>query len=168
MCLRACARLEREPPSSPPSSLCRLFKPRERRVASLILTSSPTSEFSLVSNPSERMVAFFEHHGSQFVLVAPPLSGAIFRDWAPPQPASFHPPQELEKVPQRWGDRCHWRAKPLGSSMVGGRATPNSRSGSIQASTQRLACWLVTRRSSPSSIKSGIGVVLGGLLFLKC
>ena len=45
VCLGVCACLECRPPPSLPSSSCRPFKSRERRVVSLIPTSSPTSEF---------------------------------------------------------------------------------------------------------------------------
>jgi hypothetical protein len=76
----------------------------------LIPTSSLSSEFSLTSNPSERMAVSIGRHGSRSVLAASPLLGGTFGDRALPHLSGVHPPWVLEEVPRRWGGTMPWEA----------------------------------------------------------
>ena len=62
-----CTCLECRLPYSPPSSSCRLFKSREKREVCLIPTSSLSSEFSSMSNLSERIAVSIGRHGSRSI-----------------------------------------------------------------------------------------------------
>ena len=101
--LGVCTRLECQPPSSPPSSSCHLFKSRDKRAVHLIPTSSLSFEFPPMSNSSERTVVSIERHGSRSILAASPPPGGTFGDQALPHLVDVHPPWVLEEVPRRWG-----------------------------------------------------------------
>jgi hypothetical protein len=147
----AYARLELEPLSSLPSSLCHLFKLMGKRLASLTHISSPNLQFSTVLNLSERTAVFFEHHGSGYVASCQHLSSMGVREsFAKIGGTMPLEGQDVRLLHGRWARGSQLWVKEHSS---------------IGSAARLLA---VARRSSLGSTESGVRVVSGRLLFLRC